>query len=91
MNNIELSTETIKLIRKSIRERLADCASAYMIRKVIKHHVENPCKWSAGKEADNSEEECIKRYYRNISNNIAAENIFLHFQNSVLCDFGIRA
>lgn len=90
-NNIELSTETIKLIRKSIRERLADHTSDYMIRKIAKAHIEAPRSWLAGKEYDNSDEECIKRYYRNISNNTAAANIFLDFQESVLRDFGIRA
>lgn len=87
MNNIELSNETIKLIRKSIRERLADHASDYKIRKVIKAHLENPCAWSAGK--DESRDELVQRYYRNI-NNATATNIFLDFQESVR-NFGILA
>lgn len=87
MNNIELSTETIKLIRKAIRERLAGNASDYMIRKVVKAHLENPCAWSAGK--DESRDELVQRYYRNI-NNTSATNIFLDFQESVR-NFGIFA
>ena len=90
MTLTKLSTETIKLIRKSIRERLADHTSDYKIRKVIKAHIEQPCSWLAGSEYDNSEEECIKRYYRNI-NNTTATNIFLDFQESVIRDFGICA
>lgn len=89
MNNNELSNETIKLIRKSIRERLADYASDYKIRKVIKAHIENPCAWSAGRD-DESRDELVQRYYRNI-NNSSATNIFLDFQESVLRSFGIYA
>lgn len=87
-NNNELSTETIKLIRKSIRERLANHASDYKIRKVIKAHIENPCAWSAGKD-DESRDELVQRYYRNIGNTWAT-NIFLDFQDSMLRNFGIR-
>lgn len=90
MTLTKLSTETIKLIRKAIRERLAGNASDYMIRKIAKAHVAQPCSWLAGKEYDNSDEECIKRYYRNI-NNTSATNIFLDFHESVLRNFGIRA
>jgi hypothetical protein len=89
MNNNELSTETIKLIRKSIRERLADHASDYKIRKVIKAHLENPCGWSAGKD-DESRDELVQRYYRNIGNT-SATSIFLDFKDSVLRSFGIYA
>lgn len=91
-NNTELSKETIKMIRKSIRERLADHASDYQIRKVIKAALENPCTWSAGRDDDEeSLDELVQRYYRNINNNTAAANIFLHFRDSVLRDFGICA
>ena len=69
---------------------LAGNASNYMIRKIANAHVAQPCSWLAGKEYDNSDEECIKRYYRNI-NNTSATNIFLDFQESVLRDFGICA
>lgn len=87
MNNNELSTETIKLIRKSIRERLADHTSDYKIRKVIKAHLENPCAWSAGKD-DESRDELVQRYYRNIGDT-SATNIFIHFRDSMLRNFGI--
>lgn len=89
MDNNELSTETIKLIRKSIRERLADNASDYKIRKVIKAHIESPCAWSAGRD-DESRDELVQRYYRNI-NNTSATSIFLDFKDSVLRSFGIYA
>lgn len=89
MNNEELSTETIKLISKSIRERLADHASEYMIRNVIKAHISNPCAWSAG-NPDESLDENVQRYYRNI-NNTSATSIFLDFKDSVLRSFGIYA
>ena len=89
MNNNELSAETIKLIRKSIRERLADYASDYKIRKVIKAHIENPCAWSAGRD-DETYDELVQRYYRNIGNTWAT-NIFVDFQDSVLRSFGIYA
>ena len=88
MNNNELSTETIKLIRKSIRERLADHASDYKIRKVITAHLESPCGWSAG-NPDESRDELVQRYYRNIGNT-SATSIFLDFKDSVL-RFGIYA
>ena len=88
MNNNELSTETIKIIRKSIRERLADHASDYMIRKVIKAHLESPCAWSAG-NPDESRDELVQRYYRNIGNTWAT-NIFVDFQDTMLRQFGIR-
>ena len=89
MINTEISTETIKLIRKSIRERLADYASDYKIRKVIKAHLESPCAWSAGND-DETYDELVQRYYRNIGNTWAT-NIFVDFQDSVLRSFGIYA
>lgn len=87
INNNELSAETIKLIRKSIRERLVDHVSDYKIRKVIKAALENPCTWSAGRD-DESRDELVQRYYRNI-NSTTATNIFLHFNESMLRNFSI--
>lgn len=89
MNNEALSAETIKLIRKSIRERLSDHASDYKIRKVIKAHIESPCAWSAG-DPDESYDENVQRYYSNIGHTWAT-NIFLDFRDSVLRSFGIYA
>ena len=88
MENNELSTETIKLIRKSIRERLADHASDYMIRKVIKAHLENPCAWSAGRDNETRDER-VQLYYHNIGDT-SATNIFIDFQDTMLRQFGIR-
>lgn len=87
MDNNELSTETIKLIRKSIRERLSGHVSDYKIRKVIKAHIENPCAWSAGRD-DESRDDQVQLYYRNISHTWAT-NIFLDFRDTMQRQFGI--
>lgn len=89
MNNIELSSETIKLIRSSIRERIRDYASDYKIRKVIKDAIANPSAWSAGIDGETLDD-CVQRYYRNI-NNTFATNIFVDFQNDMLRCYNIFA
>lgn len=86
MDNNELSAETIKTIKKSIREFFKNYElTQYRINKIVKHEVENPRGWGTFPEGDNSADACALRYYENLK----SSNIYLNWVDNVQARYGI--
>lgn len=94
-----MTNETIKSIRKAINAvakylELSD----YKRRQIMKSELANPCLWAGAPEDDDSEDDCIQRYYDAIydiyGNDVAATrhpNIFLDFRDHLIRIYGVRA
>lgn len=81
MDNNELSTETIKTIKKNIRKFFKNYElSQYRINKIVKNEIENPRGWGTFPEGDNSADACALRYYENLK----SSNVYLNWVDGTI-------
>lgn len=85
-DTITLSAETIKTIKKSIREFFKHYElTQYRVNKIVKNEVEHPCLWATFPDGDNSDDACALRYYENLN----SSNIYLNWIDNVQSRYGI--